>query len=504
MSSCTPTQFVRLRQWRAFVPLTALSTLSAVISLGVVSGGQVLRGVMLGGAMWLLALPLLYSLETGLLAIMLFEPLRGFLRRAQFIFVEYTTTDPIHLITPLVTLLAFVILLWLRRMELFRQTAVSMPVTLLAVIFIFQVFNPWQGTLMIGLSGAMFILIPLAWFYFGQTVKTDFMGQAMRLIVVMGLICSLHGVYQLMFGYPEFENYWIKHTDHYESIAVGKVTRALATFNSAEEWGRYIQYGALMAFGFAWGAKEIIRRISWFMAGLGLCGMLLITGQRTAIFGLLLGIGTLALVGAKTWRGVVGRASAMALAGLFIVVVAKPPSADDMWNKSGDAKIETMLSHTARGTLQPGKEESLQERFSTWNRLAFKVVPANPFGTGLGAGTVAAMRYASAEETLYPIDSFIAILIVGCSLPTALLFIWILVRVQITAIRIFKRALPETPAATIRRIAAAIIPMLLLNSFFGLTFTIYSAAPIAWLVIGWIGAEAARDDNWLAHELATD
>ena len=194
----------------------------------------------------------------------------------------------------------------------------------------------------------------------------------------------------------------------------------------------------------------------------------------------------------------------MALAGLLIVVVVKPPSADDMWKKSSDAKIETMLSHTVRGTLQPGKEESLQERFSIWGTLAFKVVPAKPFGTGLGAGTVAAMRYATVEETLYPIDSFIAILIVGCSLPTALLFIWILVRVQITAIRIFKRALPETPAATIRRIAAAIIPMLLLNSFFGLTFTIYSAAPIAWLVIGWIGAEAARDDNWLAHELPTD
>jgi hypothetical protein len=474
-----------------------LPLLSTVTALAVTSGGNLLRGFLLGGALWLLSLPLLYSLEAGLLAMMLFEPMRGFLRRAQFIFVEYTNTDPIHLITPLVTILAFAILLWLRRGQLFRQTKLSLPVTILAGIFLLQIFNPWQGALMVGMSGAMFILIPVAWFYFGQTVKTGFMTTALQLIVVMGLLCSLHGLYQLFIGYPEFENYWIKHTDHYESIAVGRVTRALATFNSAEEWGRYVQYGALIAFGFALGAKHPARRFVWFGAGAALSGILLITGQRTAIFGLLLGLGTLLLIGAESWRGVIQRAALMLLAGAIVLVIAKPPSSNEMWEKSSDDKVETLLSHTARGTLQPGKEESLQERFRIWYRLAFVVIPANPLGTGLGAGTVAAARYANPEETLYPIDSFIAILIVGCSFPAALLFLWLMIRTFITAVRIFKRALPATPAATVRRIATAIIPMLLLNSFFGLTFTIYSAAPIAWLVIGWIGAEAMRDEQWL-------
>jgi hypothetical protein len=503
MSSYASTKSVLPQRWRAFL-FVPLSALSALTSLAVVSGGQIFRGLLLGGALWLLSLPLLYSLEGGLLAIMLFEPLRGFLRRAQFIFVEYTATDPIHLITPLVTILAFAILLWARRGHLFRQTKLSLPVTILAGIFLLQVFNPWQGTLMVGLSGALFILIPMTWFYFGQAVKTDFMARAMRLIVVMGLLCSLHGLYQLIIGYPEFESYWIRHTDHYESIAVGHVTRALATFNSAEEWGRYVQYGSLIAFGFVLGAKHAAHRLLWFVAGASLSGILLVTGQRTAIFGLLIGLGTLLLIGAGSWRACLKRAVLMALAASLVVVIAKPPSSKDMWEKNSDDKVETLLSHTARGTLQPAKEESLQERFRIWNRLAFTVIPANPLGTGLGAGTVAAARYANPEETLYPIDSFIAILIVGCSLPTALLFLWILARAFINAVRIFKRALPATPEATVRRIVAAIVPMLVLNSFFGLTFTIYSAAPIAWLVIGWISAEATRDDQWLAGELANN
>ena len=35
--------------------------------------------------------------------------------------------------------------------------------------------------------------------------------------------------------------------------------------------------------------------------------MLLLTGQRTSIFGLMLGVFVLLLLGAKTWRGAVGR-----------------------------------------------------------------------------------------------------------------------------------------------------------------------------------------------------
>src|SRR5204863_7751167 len=103
-------------------------------------------------------------------AIMIFGPMRGLLRRAQFLFVEHTSTDPIHLLTPTVTILPFASLLWLRRSRLFLARPLARPVTILAGIFILQVFNPSQGTLFVGLSGAMFILIPVAWFYFGQSI----------------------------------------------------------------------------------------------------------------------------------------------------------------------------------------------------------------------------------------------------------------------------------------------------------------------------------------------
>ena len=50
---------------------------------------------------------------------------------------------------------------------------------------------------------------------------------------------------------------------------------------------------------------------------------------------------------------------------------------------------------------------------------------------------------------------------------------------------------------------AAIMPALILNSIFGLTFSIYSVAPIAWLLIGWISAETLRMRETPTREIIT-
>jgi hypothetical protein len=37
------------------------------------------------------------------------------------------------------------------------------------------------------------------------------------------------------------------------------------------------------------------------------------------------------------------------------------------------------------------------------------------------------------------------------------------------------------------------MPVLILNSFFGNTFTLYSVAPLGWLLVGWISAGEMRN-----------
>jgi hypothetical protein len=82
--------------------------------------------------------------------------------------------------------------------------------------------------------------------------------------------------------------------------------------------------------------------------------------------------------------------------------------------------------------------------------------------------------------------------VIACGLPTALLFLWILARATAMSWRSCRNSEAGSAEARIWRVVAALMPALLLNSLFGNTFTLYSVAPISWLLIGWISAEASR------------
>ena len=74
--------------WIWFAPVQAAA---AFTILAVATGGQVLRTWLLTAVVWMMAMPLFVGLESGLVAMMLFEPLRGLLRRAQYLFVDYAS-----------------------------------------------------------------------------------------------------------------------------------------------------------------------------------------------------------------------------------------------------------------------------------------------------------------------------------------------------------------------------------------------------------------------------
>jgi hypothetical protein len=309
--------------------------------------------------------------------------------------------------------------------------------------------------------------------------------------VVLALATSLYGIYQLTFGYPQFEQYWLDNVEFYNAVAVGHVTRAVATFTNAEEWGRYIVLGALIAFGFGAGATRLLNRAGWFLCGAGLSIFLLLAGQRTAIFGLILGFISLVLLGARSLPGVAVRLLVLLLPMLLIAVLVKPPSAEDMWSKEDTETVGTLLSHTERGTLQPTGEDSLYVRLKIWQDMITHVIPYRPLGAGLGAGSLSALKFSEGPQLPFS-DNFVLVLAVACGIPGALLFVWILLRASLLAFRATRRAPTGTRAATISRIVGALMPMFVLNSIFGMTFSLYAVAPIAWLLIGWTSAEETR------------
>src|SRR6185295_11545303 len=158
--------------------------------------------------------------------------------------------------------------------------------------------------------------------------------------------------------------------------------------------------------------------------------------------------------------------------------------------------------HTQRGTLKPAGEDSLAIRFEIWGDLLTKVIPYRPLGAGLGAGSLAEARFAKAEE-MPPIDNAILVMAVACGIPGALLFVWIISRASWFSVSMARKARDDTDGANLKRIAASLMLPLVLNSVFGLTFTMYSAAPIAWLLIGWISRERLRMQEEPEREIIT-
>jgi hypothetical protein len=387
-------------------------------------------------------------------------------------------------------------------LEVFHATPLAAAVSFLGLIYLLEVLNPLQGSLFVGLAGALFMFVPLLWFYFGQSVNEEFISKVLKLMVVLGLLTSLYGVYQMVQGYPAFEQYWLDNTDFYDSINVGHVRRALATFSSAEEWGRYAEFGAIAAFGFAAGAKRITTRVGWLVAGAALLCAVLLTGQRTAVFGLMLGVAALVLLGAATLPRAILRLGLLLLPVVLIAVFVSPPTDQEMWNKGENETVSTLLSHTQRGTLKPADEASFQIRLENWTYLLTSVVPYRPLGAGLGAGSLGEVRFKQ-ESDLPAIDSFILVVAISCGIPGALLFIWILGRATWLALAMARRTSTDRPNMLTRRIVAALMPALILNSIFGLTFTLYSVAPLAWLLIGWISAETISARRESEREVIT-
>jgi hypothetical protein len=451
---------------------------------------------MLTALLWLMTLPLLVSLEATLVAMMLFEPFRGLLRRAQYLIVNYTTQDPIHLLTPVVTLVAMAALMRNERLNIFRATPLAGFVSLLAVWCFLEIFNPLQGGLAVGFSGALFLLVPLAWFYFGQAASEKFIRLALSLIVFLGILASLHGVYQMVIGYPAFEQYWIDNTDLCFDRRGTRPAR-LATFSSAEEWGRYLEISdcGLRLYGRREAGGE--DGLAGLRPGIRRCG----DAEWATHCDLLIDIGHSGqvLLGARSRSGM-ARLAIMVLAVVLVAAFAKAPTEDDVWNKDEKETVGALLSHTQRDTLKPAGEDSLQIRFEIWSKLVTEVIPYRPLGAGLGAGSLGEARFAPGEE-MPPIDNSILVMAIACGIPGALLFTWILLSATWVSLQMARRARRDTGNADLKRIAASLMLTLVLNSFFGLTFTIYSVAPIAWLLIGWISAESMRTEREAEREI---
>jgi len=229
--------------------------------------------------------------------------------------------------------------------------------------------------------------------------------------------------------------------------------------------------------------------------------MIAFTGQRTSIFGVLLSGAILFLTGARSLPNAVARLMLMCAPVVLILALSKPMSDDAGYEIDESDRIGTMLTHTTKGTVNPTGEGSLGARFDTWTNVITRDLPSNPVGKGLGSTTLAA---SSERIDDVPIDNHFLSLAISAGVPAALLLIFILVRATVFCFRGWRRSESGTSEENLWRIMLALMAAFILNNFFGTSFTIYSIAPIGWLLVGWISANYSRESENIERRAVTE
>lgn len=474
---CTVNQtIIRVSRSKYFFYL-ALSLLFLVVGYLLPNPAR-FRLIVTGIVIFLLFVLTIGSIRKGIIGILIFLPFMAFLRRAVYFMSPYAKYDPIHLIAPALVLFIFVGIFLFDRERLsqvFQGNNLAKYVIVLLGLFVLQIFNPLQGNLFVGLGGALYYVIPIVWFFLALCyANNQLIRKLMSAIVIIGVITGAYGLYQMAFGFFSFEKYWIE-TGGFASLRVGGFIRAFSTFSSPEEYSRYLQISAVIAFGYFLKRKNL----GWFLIFAFIGISTIMTGVRSSVFGLALSVLVLLVIWkAKDIRRTFIRFAL--LASTFVIVMNFVPLPSSEFDYRSQSIFYTMVGHTARGFFNPVDERTFQGRLNLWKRLLTEVVPRNPVGYGLGSTSIAAQKFGGLGIGT---EGYIFALFVNSGVVGGLLFL-------IISLAALKKgtelSIQSEGSKVLAPLVLAVIAGLTLNNIFGSSFILYSVAPIGWFLIGWM------------------
>ncbi len=445
------------------------------------------RWVIIGMVIFLLFTITVGNVRKGIIAMLIFLPFLAFLRRALYSVSSYMKFDPIHLIIPsLVLFISIGILLFdkKRLSQTFKHNNLAKYITVLLGLFVLQILNPLQKSLLVGLGGSLYYVVPMMWFFFALCyANNQLIHKLMSAIVVIGVITGVYGLYQMAFGFFPFEEYWIEHGG-FASLHVGKFIRAFSTFSSAEEYSRYLQISAVIAFGYFLGKRSPI----WLLMSVLISFITIMTGVRASVFGLAFSILVLSVI----WRAKCFRHAfiwLILLGSTFLLIgnFFSPPSREAVYGTQ--SIFYAMGAHTARGFTNPTGETTFQSRLIIWRYLFTDTIWRNPVGYGLGSTSIAATKFG---DSAIGTESYIFSIFVNSGLLGGLLILVISLLVLKKGIILCFQANVNKPLASV---ILSLTAGLILNNVFGNSFTLYSIAPIGWFLVGWIAKAKYSDER---------
>jgi hypothetical protein len=399
----------------------------------------------------------------------------AFIRRALYSISPYTKLDPILLVGPAIAGFIFMEIFMFRRdqfSETIRDSLLSKCVIALFVLFGLQIFNPLQGSVLVGLGGTMYYIIPLMWFYLGRIFIDGETGvKLLKAVVIIGFVVAIYGIYQIYFGFTGFEEYWIKYGG-YTALHVGGIIRAFSTFASASEYGLYITVFAVILTATIMYRKKLI-----LLPALGITlWAIIIGGSRGPVFMFTFTTVVLLALGLKNLK----KSTFIFILFLFVfvMILAKMSYDPTMFSESG--RLTGVLQRQAMGILDPFTpgRTTLPSHLGRVRKAFIDAFTHNPFGYGLGSTTLAAMKFGGVGKGT---ELDFSNVLVSSGIVGAVLYLIIIFQIfkEVIFLCFNSRNLRYT----------VVFAILFVTTGNFLSGANYALVPLLWLLIGWMDKE---------------
>ncbi|SHL06321.1 hypothetical protein [Rhodothermus profundi] len=409
--------------------------------LGALGVGAVLWLLLTGHgrlALTLMLLELFVAMATvnvrvAILAVFAYLIVLGDLRRLLIPLFGWSGLDPLLVVGSVFALV--VVAGALVNREIRFDTKLAKWTLALMAIMVLQIFNPKQGGLMVGLAGAMFLIVPICWFWVGRTYATPaFMRTLLYgLVLPLALVAAAYGTYQVFFGYLPHQQRWLE-MNWYQGLGSPNNPSPISLFASNTEYGKFLSIGVVLA----WAAFLKGNRMAGGIALILLVAVALTGIRGPLFFSLAMMVGLWAVLSRSTvvWvlRG--GLAAVVAIVGLTVgLTTATQLDIDPRARKRLERQAQEFV-YAWRGQT----DYSSADKHFSMMLGGYLYSLSNPFGLGIGSVTKAALKFGGRA---YNTETHLGNSFVALGLPGGVLYHVIIFLIILYAFRywIFSRSL---------------------------------------------------------------
>jgi len=302
--------------------------------------------------------------------------------------------DPLLIVGPLIILC--LLLVMSSRRGAFRGRSTMASVVLgLNILALVEVINPGQGTIMVGLGGLLFMLIPVCAFWVGRgLIDETLMRQIVWTVAIFGALTAAYGLYQTFGGFPSWDQTWLKSKSYKALVVQGQAVRAFGTMSSSQDYAAFMSVTLMAWVALLFEKPRPIPRVVHVIVIGGVGTALFFSSVRTAAALTIIGLAVVVCAARR-----LSLLMAVVAAPLLVIVaffgLQQLGGSSGTGDGTGSEKTPTQVlaNHQLSGLTDPtGSNSSLNGHVSATVKGMSKAF-SNPVGDGVGSVTLAAGRY---------------------------------------------------------------------------------------------------------------